>query len=79
MARPTNVRWGRTFWFSLALVVPVAMALGALLLRFTHHRPLGAATWTVAVLGLFGVIEATLRRIMLGPVQGPRVGPAPTE
>jgi hypothetical protein len=54
------------FWLALALLFPLAAVLGGLLLRFTHHRPLGAATWTVAVLALFWAIEVTLERVRRG-------------
>jgi hypothetical protein len=46
---------------SLAFLFPLSALFGEFLLRYTHHRPLGAATWTLCVLmtylGLRVIVE----------------------
>ena len=54
----------RASWLSAALILAPLSLFGEWLIMHTHHRPLGAATFSSAAVLLWGLSEVVSRRLL---------------
>jgi hypothetical protein len=69
----TAVRGHPSLWTALVLVGPLAL-LAEALIRFTHHRPLGAATFACGAALAWMVLEVFSRRVLDTTIHPERKG-----